>query len=209
MDIVGVIAVSIVVVVVNHSGIAVIAEGKPTVMKRCMAPVHPTRAPSHLWDPVPAEAETPLPAAVVGYAPPPGIKGNPGISPTGIPHPTAVIIGPPGAVIDMRHPNISIGAFIHPVAVFSQFRLIGGQFRGEVTIGDRSGQEEVTAAVPIGKGILVSGGEAGRAEAERALGGHQPLQGSHLFRGGFSGRFHGTLDHPQFGLLIAHDPEPV
>ena len=94
-----------------------------------------------------------------------------------------------------------------PVAVFGQLGLVGAQFLGEVRFFHSACQQDIPVAVPIGKGIIVTGGEAGGTEHETALGSHQAFQGADDLGRRLSGGLHGALDNPQLGLLAFPRPQ--
>jgi hypothetical protein len=77
-----------------------------------------------LGDPVPAEAEAPMPAAVVVDGPAPGLRGDPVPADDGIPDPAAVKVGAPVGVGDVRNPDISVGPFIDPLTVLVELFFV-------------------------------------------------------------------------------------
>src|SRR5665647_293352 len=113
------VVVSVIEAVVEEvAGPVVPSERAPADVVPVGPPMHPGRAPMGLGDPVPAEAEAPIPAAVVISRPAPGLGGNPVPADDGIPDPAAVVIRLPILIVgDVRDPDVAVGPFIDPVAV--------------------------------------------------------------------------------------------
>jgi hypothetical protein len=112
-------------------------------------------------------------------------------------------------MIDMRDPHIAVGALVCPAASVGELPLIGSQFIGEVAPARRPGQERVTAAVPVGEGIRIPGGQLGRPEDEPPLGGDHALHGVDLLGRVLSRRLHRALDHSQLRLTGLTRTDPV
>jgi hypothetical protein len=115
-------------------------------------------------------------------------------------------------MIDMRDPHIAVRALVCPAASVGELPFIGSQFIGKVAPARRPGQECVTAAVPVGEGICIPGGQLGGPEDEPSLGGDHALHGIDLLGRVFSRRLHRALDHSQLrlsGLSRADAVQPL
>jgi len=149
--------VPIVVIVDDHSRIAMVAQRTPTIVVSPMIPGNPGRAPAAGWDPVPAHAKAPRPSSIMMDTPAPRIVGYPGPATHRIPHPASIVIGAPSAVIHIWDPDIAIGLFINPATVVSQLSLIFIQLFRQIGVGIRAIVVGIPSAVPFVKTAAVAG----------------------------------------------------
>jgi hypothetical protein len=102
----------------------VIVQRTPSDIVISRIPMYPGWTPVSGGYPIPAKSHSPVPASVMGNTPSPGFIRNPSPSTDRIPRPPSIIIRSPGVMIDIRNPDITIGAFVNPLAVIGQLRLI-------------------------------------------------------------------------------------
>ena len=124
------------VVVHNHDRIVVVAQWAPAVVMVSPIPMDPSGPPVGCGDPVPTKVNSPVPSSVVGHTPSPRIIRNPIPSDDRIPDPPAVVVRPPGIMMDSGDPDITIRPFINPVSVISQLCFILIQLRGKISSPD-------------------------------------------------------------------------
>lgn len=127
--------IAIIEVVVDEDHRAIVpAQGGPTVIIMTPVPMHPGGTPGMMGDPVPAEAQPPVPAAVMGGTPAPGFVGNPGPTAERIPGPAAVVVGAPIIYINIGNPDIAVRPLVNPTAVISEFVFVILEVRGEIAL---------------------------------------------------------------------------
>jgi hypothetical protein len=83
--------------------------------------------------------------------PAPGIIGNPVPADYGVPDPTAVVIGPPGAVAYPGHPDIAERRFIYPSPIIIQLRFVFIKFGGKIGAPYAAPVERIPGSVPVDK----------------------------------------------------------
>ena len=145
------------VIVHNDDRITIVTDRTPTDIGRPAVPMYPGGSPATTWNPVPSQSKPPVPSPVMADAPTPGFVRNPAPTEGQMPAPSSIVIGPPGVVIDMRYPNVSIGRLIDPVTVIGQFFLIRIELCGKISPFDRSTKKFITGPVPIGEIIDLPG----------------------------------------------------
>jgi len=115
-------------VVDDDSWIVIVTQRAPGYIVIPTMPMYPGRSPISGRYPIPAKTDSPVPTAIMGNAPSPGLIRDPSPSTDGIPDPPALIIRSPRVMVDIGNPDISIGTLVHPTAVIGQFGLILIQF---------------------------------------------------------------------------------
>jgi hypothetical protein len=138
-------------VVDDDRRIIVVGQRAPADIIIVPVPVDPSRTPGPIMmrNPIPAEAESPAPAAVVGRTPAPGLRGNPRPTDDRIPGPAAVIIRTPVGIRDGRHPDIAVSGFIFPAAVIGKLIFVIGVFTGQIRPIRAPGVNRIAALVPV------------------------------------------------------------
>jgi hypothetical protein len=173
------------IVVDDDDGPVVPAERAPADITLVVPPVDPGGAPVMMGDPVPAEADPPMPPSVVVDGPAPRFERYPIPADHGIPDPSAVKVGPPVGVDRVRGPNVSVRSLVDPGAAPVEFLLviveIGRKVPGIAPFGEKE------AAVDRGDLFL-----------------HPDEEGAFL-----SGGLGGTLEDEKLGLLPRVDVDPV
>jgi hypothetical protein len=89
-------------------------------------------------------------------APSPARIGYPGPTANRIPHPSSIVIRPPGVVINIRDPDITVRGLISPTTVGVKFRFIFIEFGGEIRFLNGPEMENISRIVPLGKTIAVT-----------------------------------------------------
>jgi hypothetical protein len=196
-------------VVDKQSGAVVPSQGAPADVVAIPPPVHPGRTPVAPGDPVPAEAETPVPAAVMVDRPAPRLGRDPGPADDGVPGPTAVVIGPPIIIRrDVGDPDVAIRPFVDPLAVLVKLLFVIAHVGREVLPLAPFGQLDVAAAVPIVERVAAGKVIFRIAEKPAVGGGHGLLcleeHGALLGR-----RFQTSFTDEDLGLPFGLDLEPV
>jgi hypothetical protein len=184
------------------------AEGAPADVIVVPPPMDPGRAPLMPGDPVPPEAEAPVPAAVVVDRPAPGLRGYPGPADDGVPDPAAVEVRPPVDGGNAGDPDIPVAALVDPLAILVELLFILLDLGREVLALAARGEKRVTRAVPGIEPILAAVGVRRIAEEPAVGGGHglvRPDEGGAVLGGGLETAF------PDGGLGLPIDPnvEPV
>jgi len=129
---------SIKIVVDDDHRISIIAQRTPADIIVTPVPMNPSRTPNSMRNPVPTQAQPPVPSAVVVNSPSPRLVGNPIPANKRIPVPSSIIVRPPIAVIDIGNPDIAIGLFVDPASVVSQLNFVFVELRGKVSAADDS-----------------------------------------------------------------------
>jgi hypothetical protein len=137
------------IVVDDDHRVVVPAQRSPAAIVMTPVPMHPGGTPGIVGDPVPAETQPPVPAAVVVGAPAPRLVGDPGPAANRIPDPAAVVIGSPIIHIDAGNPDITIRPFIGPAAVLGKLVFIVIKLRGKIALGNILAVEGVPVGVPV------------------------------------------------------------
>ncbi len=163
------------VIVDDDHRAVIVAQGAPANIVISVIPVNPGWSPVSGGNPIPSQAETPVPTAVMGYTPSPRLIGNPCPSANWIPYPSSVVIGPPGVVVNIGNPNITVWPLIGPTAVIIQLRLILIQFNRQITASHISVLEHVPASVPLCEAIFLTGIEIVRTKCKKSIGHDQSL----------------------------------
>jgi hypothetical protein len=196
------------IVVDDDDGPVVPAERTPADIVLVVPPVNPGGAPVVVGDPVPAEADPPMPPPVVVDGPAPGFERDPVPADHGIPDPTAVKIGPPVDVDRVRGPDVSVRLFIDPVAAPVEFLLVVVEIGREVPGIAPLGEKVVPGSVPLVEFV-------GTHQEPVRLPGEAAVDRGDLFlrpdeEGSFlSGRFGGSLEDEKLGFLPRPDVDPV
>jgi hypothetical protein len=136
------------VVVDDDHRIVIPAQGSPAAIIMTPVPMHPGGTPGMMGDPVPAETQPPVPAAIVVGAPAPRLIGNPGPAASRIPEPAAVVVGAPIIDIDAGNPDITVGLLIDPAPVLGELVFVILKLRGEIALGNILAVKSVPVGVP-------------------------------------------------------------
>jgi hypothetical protein len=192
----------------NHRAV-VIAQRAPTDIIVSVIPVHPGWPPSSGRDPVPSQVNSPMPSAVVRNTPAPWFIGAPCPSTNGIPDPSSMVIGPPGVVVDIGNPNVSIGPLIHPSAIVGQFGFIFMHFSRQILCPHIPVVEDIPAPVPLRERILVCGIDVIGSRGKHSVGYHQFFSATDHLRTLFSSGFDGSLYNKKGCFLIIPDLEAI
>ena len=138
----------------DHRAI-VVTQRAPTDIIDSMIPVYPGWPPSPGRDPVPTQADTPVPSAIMGNTPSPWLIRAPCPPADWIPNPSSVVIRSPRVMVDIRDPHVTIRPFIHPPAIIIQLRFILIHFDRKITCFHISAVKRIPAPVPFGESILI------------------------------------------------------
>jgi hypothetical protein len=159
-------------------------------------------------DPIPAEAESPVPAAVVIDRPAPGLIGDPVPAEAGVPPPVAVEIRPPVVIDPIRDPDVSIGLFIRPVTVLVELLFVVFKLGWQVAGGSPLGEQGVPRCVPlverVGAGVIVDG-----VADEPSICGSKSLPAADDDRARLSGGLEAAFKDDELGLTVNADIKPV
>ena len=194
-----VIAVIKIVVDDDHRTV-VPAQRSPAAIVMSPVPMHPGGPPGPVGNPVPAQAQPPVPAAVVICAPAPRLIRDPGPAAKGIPEPAAIIIGTPIIYIDAGDPDVSVGPFVDPAAVIGELVFVVFEVRGKIALRNVLAVEGVAVAVPAIE-IVAPIGKSGAGSQVPARS-QELLPASDEQGASLAGRLHGAFDNRQFGLAI-------
>jgi hypothetical protein len=134
--IIAAVVMSVKIVVDDDHRISVITQRAPAHIIVPPVPMNPGRAPNAMRYPVPAQAQPPVPSAIVVNTPSPRFVGNPCPARKRIPDPSPIIVGPPVAIRNVGSPDIAIRLFIDPASAASQLNFVILEFRGKVSSAD-------------------------------------------------------------------------
>jgi hypothetical protein len=127
-------------------------------------------------------------------APSPARIRNPGPATDRIPQPSSIVIRPPGVMVNMGHPDITVRGLIGPITVSGEFRFIFIKLGGEIRFLNGPIVKNISRIVPLGKTVAVTGIQIFWARTKSAVGGHQSFFRLHKNRSlsarGFDRSFH-------------------
>jgi hypothetical protein len=164
---------SIKTVVDDNNRAVVITQWTPADMIIPRVPVNPRWSPITGRNPIPSQTDSPMPSAIMRNTPAPRFIGDPCPSGNRVPNPSSMIIGPPGIMVDLRYPDISIGAFIHPTSVVGQLGLIRIQLHREIGSSHMPVVKNISSSIPLHKAVLESGIDIIRPKNETPIGSYQ------------------------------------
>ncbi len=172
-------------------------------------PIDPSRAPMGPGDPVPAEAEAPVPTAVVVDGPAPGLGRDPGPADEIVPRPTPVRVGAPIVVIGhVGHPDVAVGLLVDPVPVIIELLFIFRHFGRQVLAVAPGHEQGIPVAVPLVERVGAGRRILGIAE-EPAVGSRHGLMGLDDDRARFGCGFEAALRGIGPGRSVGPDVKPV
>jgi hypothetical protein len=203
--------VAVMEIVVDEDGrTVVVAQSAPAEVVISMIPMNPGRAPTPMivGYPVPAQAKSPAPSAVMGCAPAPRLVRNPGPADDRIPDPAAVVIRPPIVIADRRNPDIAIRSFVGPAAVARQLVLVIGIILRKVGLCQALRVDRVAAGIPVVE-IVAPRIERTRGRGKPAVGGRDLFAVPDQDRALFGRRFGRAAVNSEFGFLALKDIDPV
>lgn len=195
------------IVIEDDDGPVMPAQRAPAVIIVSPVPMHPGRTPGVVRNPVPAQAQPPVPSSIMVCAPAPRFIRNPVPAAKRIPDPAAVIIGPPIRGDDIRNPDIAIRPFIGPGAVGVEFILVILELGGKIALRGILTPKSFAVFIPVGK-IIAGVGES-KPRTEVPIGSHQALPTADFLRPLFTGGLGRALDHLELGLAVFVDVHPV
>jgi hypothetical protein len=196
------------IVVDDDDGPVVPAERAPADITLVVPPVDPGGAPVMMGDPVPAEADPPMPPSVVVDGPAPRFERDPIPADHGIPDPSAVKVGPPVGVDRVRGPNVSVRSLVDPGAAPVEFLLVIVEIGRKVPGIAPFGEKAVPCPVPLvefvgtRRGLLRPPEEAAVDRGDLFL---RPDEEGAFLSGGLGG----PLEDEKLGLLPRVDVDPV
>jgi len=203
------IMIPVIKVVVHYDYRPVVpAKRAPTDIVIMPPPVDPCRPPVMMRNPVPAESEPPVPAAVMINGPSPGLRRNPGPSDHRVPDPAAVKVWPPVERTHIRHPYVTIRILVNPTAVVLQFFLIFIKGRRQVASGTPLGIQGFPRFIPILESIRARIAVF-RVSEKPSFRDGKYFPSMENDRAAFPGGFEFALDDVGRGSAFGHDVEAV
>jgi len=147
-----VVVVAVIKIIVDDDHRPVVpAQRTPTDIIITPVPVDPGGPPMPSGNPVPTEAQSPMPPSVMVYTPAPGFVGYPGPATNGIPNPAAIVVRPPVGINDIGHPDIPVWSFINPIATRFELGLVDIELVRQVTPRSVLPEQRIPILVPVVK----------------------------------------------------------
>jgi hypothetical protein len=203
------VAVPVIEVIVDDDyGPVVPAQRAPADIIVVPPPVNPSGPPDIVGDPIPAEAEPPVPAAVVIDRPAPGLGGDPVPAEADVPGPVAVQIRPPVVIDPVGDPDVPIGLFVGPVAVLVELLFIVSEVGWQVAGGAPLGKQGVPGRVPLVERVRARVVVVGIAD-EPSVRGDERLPAANDDRALLSGGLEAAFKDDELGLTVDAHVEPV